>query len=242
MIRVESLKASKLVSEVYTNRVSEKPCLVIVLHGDSPFTPPSYHYEFAKNIAEQVENVVAVGLLRSGFKDHLGRKSQGRKGFNVGDNYNRARIDTIAEDIQTFVDEYQPSKVIVAGHSGGAAITAKLIAYYPALAGYAFIVSCPTDINVWRKDMFKLKKYPLFLGKLSTKSPIDLVHEINEKTKVNVFCGADDPITQPYLSERYVESLILAKKKASLFLIEGEHDIFLNDEVTSSLINIIHSN
>ena len=200
-----------------------------------------YQYEFARLIAQHCDNVVSVGLLRPGFKDHLGRKSQGRKGFNVGDNYNRTRIDIIAEYIQALIDEYQPSKVIVAGHSGGAAITAKLIAYYPELVDYAFIVSCPIDINVWRKDMFKLKKYPLFLSELSTESPIDLIYEISEKTIVNVFCGVDQ-ITQSYLSEEYVERLESVGKRGALSLIKGEHDIFMDDGVLNSVVSTIRQN
>ena len=32
-------------------QISEHPVLVVTLHGDSPFRPPSYHYRFAELVA-----------------------------------------------------------------------------------------------------------------------------------------------------------------------------------------------
>ena len=64
--------------------------------------------------------------------------------------------------------------MILAGHSGGSAITASLIALYPHLVDHAVIVSCPCNINAWRKDMYVSSNYDGFKGDLDGISPIDL--------------------------------------------------------------------
>jgi len=166
--------------------ITKKPILLIALHGDSPFNNPSYHYRFASQIAQHSENVISVGMLRPGYTDHLNRTSDGIKGDTVGDNYDEPRVKQIAQAIQKLKSHHKASKVILSGHSGGAAITAKLIALYPNLVSHAFIVSCPCNINPWRADMYKKSQYEGFKGKLDISSPIDLVSRISDEIKINI--------------------------------------------------------
>ncbi|WP_299497127.1 hypothetical protein [uncultured Shewanella sp.] len=233
-----SIKQRPLIVDIHENRVQANPYLVIAIHGDVPFGPVSYHNTFAKQLSEATENVV-VGLLRPGYKDDKGRRSVGRKGWSVGDNYDFKRIESIVHTIQALQQQYQPIKTIVAGHSGGAAITAKMLAYYSNLMDVAFIVSCPTDINVWRSDMLKLSFNPLFIGKLNRVSPMDLTDKVSTNTHVHVFCGVNDPITLPYLSERYVAKLTHGGKNVRYDAIEGDHNIFLHPFILRSVVKQI---
>ena len=155
--------------------VTDKPILVVALHGDSPFNNPGYQYRFAELVANKNSNVISVGMLRPGYTDPLGRTSDGIKGDAIGDNYDEKRVNQIAQAITKLEKLYSPSKVILAGHSGGAAITANLISLFPLLIDHAFIVSCPCDVNAWREDMFSLTNKSIFKGKIETLSPIDLV-------------------------------------------------------------------
>lgn len=107
------------------------PVLVIALHGDAPRNNPSYQYLFAQRVAAGSENTIAVGLLRPGYTDRDGRVSDGRRGRTTGRNYNAWRIEAIARSIEALRDHYGPRRIILAGHSGGSAISAKLIALYP---------------------------------------------------------------------------------------------------------------
>ncbi|WP_299011141.1 alpha/beta hydrolase [uncultured Shewanella sp.] len=193
-----------LILDIHENQVQAQPSLVIAIHGDVPFGPVGYHNRFAKKLSDASVNVVSVGLLRPGYKDDKGRRSAGRKGWSVGDNYDHKRIEQIALAIRALQQKYKPSKTIVAGHSGGAAITAKMLGYYPSLIDTAFIVSCPTHINEWRDHMFKLSFNPLFIGKLNRVSPFQLIDKISSHVHVHVFCGVNDPITPAYFSECYV--------------------------------------
>lgn len=219
----------------YSDVVESSPKLLIALHGDSPFNNPSYHYRFAKQIAEQADNVISIGMLRPGYTDHLNRTSDGVRGKTVGDNYDDARIKQIAQAISTLKSHYQASKVILAGHSGGAAISARLVALYPNLIDEVFIVSCPCNINAWRADMYKKSNYEGFKGHLDISSPVALVGNISEETQINVLVGGKDEVTKPYLSQEYVQALKQANKQVEFALIPGGHEVFLAPQVVQAV-------
>jgi len=97
-----------------STELTDEPILVIVLHGDSPFKKPGYQYEFAKKVALKNTNVVTIGMLRPGYTDPLNRTSDGEKGEAIGDNYDKKRVDQIAQAIIQLKETYSPSKVILA--------------------------------------------------------------------------------------------------------------------------------
>jgi predicted esterase len=219
--------------------VTNKPLLVVALHGDSPFNNPGYQYRFAKKVAYKNSNVISVGILRPGYTDPLGRTSDGIKGDAIGDNYEEKRVNQIAQAITKLEMLYSPSKVILAGHSGGAAITANLISLFPLLIDHAFIVSCPCDVNAWREDMFSLTNKSIFKGKIETLSPIDLVEHLNKNSIISLFVGKDDKVARPILSEKYQTAAKKEGSKVTLEIIEGQHDIFLSPDIINAITNII---
>jgi predicted esterase len=239
---LEEVKVQNVCTKIKTFKsetMTKEPILLIALHGDSPFNNPSYQYRFASQIANKSENVISVGMLRPGYTDHLKRTSDGIKGNAVGDNYDATRIEQIAKAIQKLKSHHNASKVILSGHSGGAAITAKLIAIYPKLASHAFVVSCPCDINAWRADMYKKSQYAGFDGKLDVSSPTDLVSRVSDETKISIFVGDKDDIAKPYLSKKYEKALRDAGKQVHLAEIHGDHNLFLNKEIIKSIIDVV---
>lgn len=219
--------------------ITDEPTLLIALHGDAPFNNPSYQYNFASQVAEHSENVISVGMLRPGYTDHLDRTSDGVKGNTVGDNYDEPRIQQISQAVQKLKLHHNANKVILAGHSGGAAITAKLIAIYPKLANHAFVVSCPCNINSWRADMYKSSQYEGFKGDLDISSPIDLVRTISNDTKISIFTGDKDVVAKPYLSQEYETALKNASKQVQLVELNGDHELFMNKEIIQSLVDVV---
>jgi len=220
---------------------SERPTLLVALHGDSPWGPADYQYNFAKEISEKSNNLIAVGMLRPGYSDSMKRTSDGIRGKTVGDNYDETRIHQIAGAILQLKKYYHARKVVLAGHSGGAAITASLIALYPKLIDHAVIVSCPCNINEWRKDMYASSKYDGFKGDLESVSPIDLVKHIASGTEITMFVGNKDDVTKPNLNEEYKTALQQAGKKVTLNIIDGTHDIFMDSQVIGKLVTIVKS-
>lgn len=216
------------------------PTLVIVLHGDSPFQPPGYQYIFAKKLALMTKNVVAVGLLRPGYTDPQNRTSGGNKGESIGDSYDIERISQIMLAVDALVERYHPSKVVLVGHSGGAAITANLIGLYPGKIDLAFIVSCPCDVSQWRKDMFALTREPVFEGDIPALSPHTLAKSVSEDTHVTLIVGSQDVVTRPYLSKQYMEQLKESGVPVVLKMVPGGHDILLNTEVLAAVASTLN--
>lgn len=218
---------------------TEQPVLVVALHGDAPFSQPSYQYAFARLVAGEASNTIAVGLLRPGYTDGEDRTSDGVRGATVGTNYDAPRIAQVAAAIEQLKIHHGADKVIVAGHSGGSAITAKLIAAYPNLVDHAVIVSCPCDINPWREDMFETTQYDGFKGDIDVVSPIDMVSSIADDISIALFVGRDDQSTRPYLSQEYLARLQEHGKTAELTLLDGEHNVFLHPQIRAAIVATI---
>ncbi|WP_440056819.1 alpha/beta hydrolase family protein (plasmid) [Pseudoalteromonas sp. T1lg65] len=209
-----------------SNTLSANPILAITLHGDNAYIRPYSQYRVAQKIAKERDNVVAVGMLRPGYTDDFGRTSDGEVGLTVGDNYDDARVDQIASAITALKRQHKAKKVVLIGHSGGAAITARLIGLYPDLVNHAVAISCPCDINAWRKDMLIRNEYEPFRGDIDISSPVELVSKVSNSTKVSLIVAEDDDVTKPYLTKSYYTALKNHHKDVEMQLIAGDHNIY----------------
>src|SRR6516225_10059621 len=77
-------------------KLSTHPHLIVVIHGDAPSANPSYQYLFADRAAAALNDVVAVGVLRPGYQDGMGGRSEGDRGFALADNYTLDDIASVA--------------------------------------------------------------------------------------------------------------------------------------------------
>lgn len=166
--------------------VSAHPDLVVVLHGDSPFADPRDQYAEARRISTEVDDVIAVGLLRPGYTDADGHRSSGVRGRTNGDNYTAAAVDAIAAAIQGLADADLPARVFLVGHSGGAAIAGDLIARHPGVVNAAVLVSCPCDVPAWRRHMDSVQHTPVWRLPVESLSPLDLTAHVDPHTAVRV--------------------------------------------------------
>ncbi len=149
------------------------------------------------------------------------------------------KVNQIAHAIEELIKTHSPSKVILAGHSGGAAITANIISLFPLLIDDPFIVSCPCDVNAWRENMFSLTNKSIFKGKIDTLSPIDLVDSLSKKTTISILVEKNDKVAITILSEKYKKAVTKEDLKVTLTLMEGQHDIFLNPDIINAITEII---
>ena len=219
--------------------IEDEPVLVVALHGDAPFGKPGYHYRFAELIAQRGENVVAVGLLRPGYTDPDDRRSDGERGRTVGDNYDNDRVARIAAGIARLKQQHRARRVILAGHSGGAAISAKIIALHPGLIDHAFLVACPCNINQWRRDMAALTGEKVFEGDIEVVSPHQLVDRIPGQTRISMFVGRDDKVTKPALTKAFTTALKERGHAPEMQVITGDHEIFLNGRVLGAVVKAV---
>lgn len=190
----------RLISDNETKTPEE---LVIYLHGDYCLGGASYMSEIASDFKKSTR--LNIALIRPGYFDVLGNFSTGNslgvtntKIAGRLNNYTQENIDIIGHAIQNLKDHYKPKRLLIVGHSGGAAIAALLLNEFPNLADGALLINCPCDVKRWRPDWDK------------SLSPIEHISKIPAKTVVHLIAGAVDDAVSPELSKAYAEAL--AKK------------------------------
>jgi pimeloyl-ACP methyl ester carboxylesterase len=178
------------------------PTLVVVLHGDvSSGGPANYHFAFAQKLADApAQNLVAVAMVRPGYPDGAGNTSTGDT-FDRQDHYTPENIDAVAGAIRHLKEHYQASRIVLVGHSGGAATSGVILGRHPGLATAAILVSCPCIISKWRESRARQSPW------LRSESPHDWVNKVPETSRVVALTGTDDTNTRPALADEYVELL-----------------------------------
>lgn len=214
------------------------PVLVVVLHGDLP--RPSYHYKFAQKAAAEINNVVIAALLRSGYTDAMGDRSDGEMGQYDGDNYTPQVVDAVADAIKQLQQKFQPVRTVMVGHSGGSAITGVVLGRWPQLVDAALMVSCPCDVPAWRRHMFEVQKTRIWLEPVKSLSPLDLAGKVSHTVRVRMLVGSDDPVAPPEFSQEYADALRKQGNDVKLTVLPGlKHNILLDPKVLEALKDCI---
>jgi pimeloyl-ACP methyl ester carboxylesterase len=214
--------------------------LVVVLHGDAPYVKPSYQYVFASKLADVLPGTRVVALLRPGYADPYGGKSDGDRGFAVGENYTRGAIDELAAATELLKFKWGASQIVLVGHSGGATLAADMAALHPGLAQHVFLVSCPCDVPGFRRHMARLQWSPLWLFPTYSISPIQTLDQMEKSTAVTAISGSNDPIALPQYAESYVERARQLGISASMIVLPGQgHEILNDPDVINQIATII---
>lgn len=217
------------------------PVLVLVLHGDAPFSKPSYQYRIAEQIANENDNVVTVGILRPGYTDSEGNRSEGKRGNTTGDNYTREVLEAIQNLAMGLEEKYRPSKIILVGHSGGAAISANLLAEYPDFYAGAVVVACPCDLHEWRAHMKTIQpRVKIWNEEVSSLSPIEGIDAIDDSIEMIVIHGDNDEVVPIDIARKYVEALASNNKKVNPVILEDQgHEIAFDKNVFEAVNKLI---
>lgn len=222
---------------------TRRPVLVVVVHGDAPFTQPSYQDTLAQRVARAVPDVVAVGLLRPGYTDPAGHHSPGRRGTTTGDNYRLVEVDAIAATVQALRQRYRARRVVLAGHSGGATLAGDLLGRYPTLVDAALLAACPCDVPAFRQHMARQQLNPLWWRPVPFLSPQDLAGQVRPGLPVRVVTGLDDLVALPAYSQRYAAALRQHHVAVELVALPRQgHEIFLTPEVLTQLKSLVSDN
>jgi pimeloyl-ACP methyl ester carboxylesterase len=232
----------RLKTSVYrSSGLSPHPVLVIVLHGDAPFSKPGYQDTFAAKVAAADSDVIVAAILRPGYTDPQGNTSEGERGQTTGDNYNARNVDAIAAAIGELRQRFQARRLVVVGHSGGAAITANILGRHPALLEAALLVSCPCDVERWREHMLQKTGFAGFRGPIATLSPIDQVSAIADRATISMIVGDTDDVAPPSLSEAYRAAAARLGKQVQLAELKDQgHEILLNPAVLQAVAPLLH--
>lgn len=216
--------------------LSAHPHLIVVLHGDAPGRNPSYQYTFARNAAAALSDVVVVGLLRPGYADPMGDRSEGKRGWALADNYTPEDIGSIAAAAKALSNKYQAADLALVGHSGGSAISADILGLYPRLARRALLVSCPCDVAAFRWSMMEYQWNPLWLIPVNAVSPMDHVAQIPADTVVRMVVGSVDPLAPPRFTYAFADKLKADGGNVAVVTLPNlGHEIFLEPAVLEQL-------
>ncbi len=206
--------------------------LVVILHGDSPFHLPSYQYLLAQSVANAVPGTRVAGLLRPGYGDPYGAKSDGPRGFASGENYTQLITDDLAAAIQQLKERWNASSVILVGHSGGATLTADIAATHPGLVQHAVLVSCPCDVAAFRSHMWRLQHSVLWLLPAHSLSPLKTLDRMSGDLSITAVTGSVDPIALPEYTYDYVAKAKARGNPAETVVLPGLGHEILNEPAT----------
>ena len=251
----------RLKSEVYhTATLSAHPVLVVVLHGDLPNPTPSYQYAFAQIVTQgaaaatmpegvrtrignppQAEDTVAVGILRPGYADNAGDRSDGDMGNAADDNYTPEVTDAIAIAVSSLKQKFGARRVILVGHSGGAAIAANILGRHPDVADAALLVACACDPERSRARTRKIRASPIWKGPTRSLQPLDLAPHVRANVVVRLIVGGEDRNALPEYSLRYAAVLKQHGVDAGVRVLPSlGHNILLTPSVFTELAELLH--
>ena len=180
---------------------AEPAAMIVWLHGNvTSDGPANSHFRLAQKAAADLaeNNVLAVALVRPGYPDGTGAYSSGDDNHRA-DNWDYATIMEIGSAIERLRRRYKPKKLILAGHSGGAAIAAALMGMKPKLAEGALLIACPCDLAAWRA---RRPGRPWI-----SENPIRWAGQLDPTARIVALTGSQDDTTRPELSKIYVERL-----------------------------------
>ena len=187
----------------------------VLLHGNhTSGTPATSLYGVAAALAAKgAPNSVAIALIRPGYDDAEGNLSSGDSAGRA-DNFTAANVDIVASAVATLKASHKAGRIVLLGHSGGAAIAGVILGRHPGLADAALLAACPCDVPAWR----------FMRGRRDTwqsESAIRYADRIPARTRVAVLVGGNDDVTPAALSRDYVDAVRARGVAAELSVLDG---------------------
>lgn len=254
--------AGRLKAESFSSpQVSAHPMLLVVLHGDLPDPTPSYQYAFAQLVTQGVngpalpeavrgrlvdwrplQDVVAVGLLRPGYTDNAGDRSDGDMGNAALDNFTPEVVDAIAVAVDDLRRRFGARRVVLVGHSGGAAIVADLLGRHTGTADAALLVACGCDPDAERAETSKVRGSPIWKGSTRSLQPLALASDVRADVVVRLIVGDKDDTAPPVYSLRYAQALKMRGIDVQVTVVPTMgHNILLTMPVLTAVTNLLHA-
>ena len=208
--------------------------LVVVLHGDvSGGGPANYHFPFAQKLAADpaFSDAVVVALVRPGYADGAGGESGGNH-YGRSDHYTKENVEEVAAAVARLKARYQAVRVVLVGHSGGAATAALVLGMRPALANGAVLVSCPCELVQWRAGRRAWTR---------SENPLQWAGSVATGVKVIALTGSKDDNTLPMLAQTYVSALQSRgiASEAEIIPGAGHNDAFRSPLVPAAVAKLL---
>jgi predicted esterase len=252
--------AGRLKTEAFaSSQVSAHPVLLVVLHGDLPDPTPSYQYAFAQLVTQGVNapalpeavrgrladwrplpDIVAVGLLRPGYTDNSGDRSDGDMGNAALDNFTPEVVDAISLAVDDLRKRFGARRVVLVGHSGGAAIVADILGRHSRTADAALLVACGCDPDSERAEIRKVRGSAIWKGPTRSLQPLALAPNVRANAVVRLVVGQNDDTASPEYSMRYAQALTKRGVDARVTIVPTlGHNILLTVPVLAALAELL---
>ena len=210
---------------------AEPKTMIVWLHGNvSTGGPANSHFRVAEKAAADfaADRVLSVALVRPGYPDGTGAHSSGSDNARA-DNWPRAVVAEIGTVIARLRQQFRPERVVLVGHSGGAAIAAVLLGMQPSLAEGALLLGCPCDMLAWRLGRGRTP--------WTSEDPLDWTGQVLPRARVIALTGSEDGTTVPALAQTWVGRLQARGIAAEFQLVPaaGHVDILGSPAVAAAL-------
>lgn len=176
--------------------------VVVFIHGDGGGrTAESYVTRVGGDLSKKLQ-VIAISLLRPGYSD--GKVKSDGVARAEDDDYRRPTVDSLAGVVDSLRAFYPGRKIVLTGHSGGAALSALVMGIYPGKADGAVLVGCPCDVPSWRdwRNSSAGKS-----GAWSSLSPLKNTDNVSKSAPIIAVTGDRDENTLPKFALAFVEAL-----------------------------------
>lgn len=173
--------------------------LVIFVHGDGSRGGPS---DYLANAAKRISGggVTGVVLIRPGYYDSDDVTSTGTSYRREGDGYRDHVIAAVAGAVVQLKAYHDAQRIVLVGHSGGAAISGVILGRYPGLASAAILAACPCNISEWR-SMRGRRPWT------RSRSPHAFIDTVPTDVEVIALTGSKDTNARSVLARDYVTAL-----------------------------------
>ncbi len=178
--------------------------LVVLLHGDSAGGLAQRHIDrwtrAAKILTEPTQPTIF--LVRPGYSSPVGDSSGWAN--QRDDDYTAENVQRVATALRNLKARYKASKLLLIGHSGGAAIGALLLGRHPDALDGAVLLGCPCDVPTWRqhRSIQRGKQTPW----PNSLNPMDAIAQIPTNKVVLAITGSMDDNTLPKFAESWIDA------------------------------------
>lgn len=178
--------------------------LVVMIHGDRNGTLEQRHIDAWRRVGRtlQAKDREVVLLIRPGYLTPAGDSSGWANPRD--DDYTAENIARVAGALAALRQRRAPQRLVLVGHSGGAATAALMLGRHPGIADAALLLGCPCDVPPWRthRNMQRGTGNQPWHNSLN---PLAFVTGIPLATPIIAATGAQDDNTLPRFAMRWVE-------------------------------------
>lgn len=195
--------------------------LIALLHGDSGGGLAQRHIDrwvkAGNNLSGLDQGVVFI--VRPGYSSPVGDSSGWAN--QRDDDYTAENVERVATALQNLKSRYHASKLLLIGHSGGAAIATLVLGLHPTALDGAILLGCPCDVPVWRqhRGLQRGRQTPW----PNSLNPMDVIDKIPTNKVVLAITGSQDDNTLPKFASAWVAAA-KSRGMSAQFLLAPDQD------------------